>query len=204
MQGNSTKIYFMRLLKDGHRWQYTDIAGNGNKPKFYFTSIQWLLILVSAIGTPFLLKGFNKDFISYIMTALSIFIGLFLTLILTAFDKFHDRNDIQRPTHEDQRYLKTRKNFFKQFTSLTAYAIVLSLFCIVLLGVISLTDPTFSDSILNYPLASPSKDNIMRCFRVFSKTVFNIIIMYFLLNFLLLVLYAVTSMHAYMKIEFDK
>lgn len=202
MQGHSIRIYVKRLIADGHRWQYTDISDYINKPRFYFTPVQWTLIFVSIIFTPFLFKGFNQQFVSYVLAALSIFVGLFLTLILTAFEKFKTLQ-VTGFTHEEQRYYKTRKNFFKQFTSLTAYAIIISLLCIVLLGIISLVDPLLNDSILNHPYATPNKETISKFLIVFFKTVYNTIIMYFLLDFLVLVLYAVTSIHSYMSTEFD-
>ena len=203
MQSESTKEYVKRLLKDGRKWQYTDIWEREKKPKVYFTRIQWYIITISACVAPFLLKGFPETFVNYVMTALSIFIGLFLTLILSAFDKFKALPEIERPTYEEQDYLKTRKNFFKQFTSLTAYAIVLSLLCIVLLGLVSLSS-LFNDSLLNHPFSSPNKETVLRFLIVFGQTIYNGVILYFLLDFLVIVLYAVTSIHAYMQVEFDE
>ena len=165
--------------------------------------MQWGIIFIASACALFLQNGFNKDFISYTLTTLSIFVGLFLSLILTVFDKFKEIK-VERPSHEDLRYIKTRRNFFKQFTALTSYAIILSLLCIVLLGIISLTNPIFSDSILNYPIAAPTMENILRFLKIFCLTVYNSIVMYFLLDFLMLVLYAVTSIHSYLKIEFER
>lgn len=203
MQSESTRIYFKRLITEGHEWQYTDIAGNINKPKFYFTRIQWIILTVAVFGTPFLLKGFNKEFVSYTLTALSIFVGLFLTLILSAFDKFKSLN-IERPSYEEQRYIKTRSSFFKQFIALTAYAIILSLLSILLLGIVSLVDPFFCDSILNHPISNRSTESVFRFLKVLFKTVYNGTIVYFLLDFFVLVIYAVTSIHSYMRVELDK
>jgi len=204
MQDAGLKIYLKTLVQDGHMWQYTYLNGKAKKPGFYFTKVQWLILLVSLSSTPFLKNGFNKDFIQYTLTALSIFVGLFLTLILTAFDKFKQLELPAHPTTEDKRYLKTRKNFFKQFTSLTAYAIVLSLLCIVLLGFIALTETKFNDSILRYSFAPPTKESIWLFCKVGFKTLYNTVLLYFLWDFLVLVLYAVTSIHSFMRVEFDR
>lgn len=203
MQSESTKEYIKRLINDGRKWQYTDIREREVKPRFYFTKIQWGIIMLSIVTTLLLKKGFPDSFVNYVMTALSIFVGLFLTLILTAFDKFKSLPKIERPTLNEQAYLKTRKTFFKQFTALTAYAIVLSLMCILLLGVVSLSS-IFNDSLLNYILVSPSKESVIKFITVGIKNVYNGVIIYFLLDFMAIVLYAVTSIHSFMQVEFDK
>lgn len=204
MQDAGLRIYLKTLVQDGHKWQYTYLNGKDQKPKLYFTTVQWGILFVAVVCTPFLEKGFNKDFVSYTLTALSIFVGLFLTLILTAFDKFKQLAPPERPTAEDKRYLKTRKNFFKQFIALTAYAIVISLLCIVLLGIIALTETKFSDSILRYSFAPPTIETVWLFCKVGFKTFYNIVMTYFLLDFLVLVLYAVSSIHTFMRIEFDR
>lgn len=203
MQSESTREYIKRLLKDGQKWQYTDIWEREEKPRFYFTKTQYIIIAISILTTLYLNKGFPESFVNYVMTTLSIFVGLFLTLILSAFDKFKALPKIERPTYDEQDYLKTRKNFFKQFTSLTAYAIVLSLLCIVLLGIVSLSS-SFNDCLLNYPYAAPTKENVLRLLKVLLKSIYNGVIIYFLLDFLIIVFYAVTSIHAYMQVEFNK
>lgn len=203
MQAASTREYIRRLLRDGQKWQYTDIWENEKKPVLYFTQIQWAIICITLISIPLLKKGFPTGFIDYVMTALSIFVGLFLTLILTAFDKFKALPKITKPTYKEQDYLKTRKNFFKQFTALTSYAIVISLLCIFLLGIVSLSS-FFNDSLFNHPFATPNLDNALRFLYLLTTTIYNGLIIYFLLDFLILVLYAVTSIHAFMQVEFDK
>jgi len=204
MQDAGLKIYLKTLVQDGHKWQYTYLNGNVQKPRFYFTKVQWLILFITVCGTPFLRNGFNKDFVSYTLAALSIFVGLFLSLILTAFDKFKQLELPPRPTIDDKRYIKTRKNFFKQFTALTAYAIVISLLCIVMLGVITLTETKFSDSGLNYSFVQPTKESVWLACKVGFKTIYNMVIAYFLLDFIVLVLYAVSSIHSYMRVEFDR
>lgn len=204
MQDEGLRIYLKNLVQDGHRWQYTYLNGKAKKPKFFFTRVQWVILLVAVGGTPFLSNGFNKDFISYSLAALSIFVGLFLTLILTAFDKFKQLELPPHPTTNDKRHYKTRRNFFKQFTALTAYAIVISLLCILMLGVVALTETKFTDSVLKWSFVTPTKANVWLGLKIAFKTGYNCVITYFLLDFLVLVLYAVSSIHSYMRVEFDR
>ena len=142
MKFKSIKYYLYRLILDGHKWQYIDINGKGSKPNLYFSSIQFIFIIISITSSVFLIKnGFNKDFIGYIIASLSIFTGLFLSLILTVFDKFQKfKFDVSNITEKEKIIIIQRKNFFKQFTAITSYSILLSIICIFLLSLSLLTN----------------------------------------------------------------
>ena len=71
-------------------------------------------------------NGINRDFAGYIIAALSIFIGLNINLIIMIFDKFNSTNfDVSNKPYIDKVRLLKRRNFFMQYTSLTAYSIIL-------------------------------------------------------------------------------
>lgn len=201
----STAFYLQKLIADGHKWQYLDINGQGKKPKLYFNSPQVVFFLVSII-TLFLIKsGFNKDFIGYAIASLSVFIGLFLTLILSVFDKFRSLNLLSpRDTERDKVIYIQTKNFFKQFTALTSYAILLALFSILLLS-ISLLLPSMNIDIFNYKfLLSSEYHHIKNFFFISLLIIYRVTIIYFYLDFLLVVLYALTSMYTYISNNYEK
>jgi hypothetical protein len=203
MQLESVRTYLFKLIQDGQKWQYIDINGKGKKPSYYFTSVQWVLLLLSIITFYFLKKGLNNDFVGYIINALSIFVGLFLTLILAVFDKFKGLEKISQPTETDKLYLIQRTNFFKQFTSLTGYAIIIAILCILLLSITFATE-IFKLNIFHDSLFVPSFFSFsINCY-LFLSALYNITVIYFLLDFLLIVIYAVTAMHTYMMIEYNK
>lgn len=205
METPGLKIYISSLVKEGHRWQYTDLVGRTDKPRFYFSRVQWFIILLIAISSPMILsKGLNKDFVQYSIAALSIFIGLFLSLVLTTFDKFKQLKLPVMPTAEDKRYFATRRMFFKQFTALTTYAILISLLCIVLLGSVALTETLTSDSIFRHARVAFSRQSFLLFLRLFAVSIFNMTLMYFLIDFLILVLYALGSIHTFMLHEYNK
>lgn len=54
--------YLLRLVKSGHYWQYTNINGQGVKPKHWFSNIQLFIIALSLLCTLLNPLGFNKDF----------------------------------------------------------------------------------------------------------------------------------------------
>lgn len=208
MKFKSVKYYLGRLILDGHKWQNIDINGVESKPKYYYSRLQYLFIVL-AIGSVFLLKnGFNKDFIGYMIASLSIFVGLFLTLILTVFDKFQKVNfDKPNLSEKEKVFLIQRKNFFKQFTALTSYSILLSITCIFLLSLSLLTDSLNRD-VFDFELIDSLRNidfkNILIGGYVWLIIFYRILIVYFFLDFLLMVLYALTSIYNYIALEFDK
>lgn len=208
MQLKHVSHYLANLIKEGHKWQYLNINGKGKSPLLYFTGLQWVVILISGFGVVSLPLGFNKDFIGYTIASLSIFIGLFLTLILSVFDKFQtfvENNKSQDKTEKTKIILIQRRNFSKQFTSLTSYSIILSIFCIFLLS-LSLLFESFNANIYTYSLtkwAEIQPKNILLLLKIFGLAFYRFCLIYFLLDFLLITLYAVTSIFSFIMINYD-
>ena len=104
-------------------------------------------------------NGINRDFAGYIIAALSIFIGLNINLIIMIFDKFNSTNfDVSNKPYIDKVRLLKRRNFFMQYTSLTAYSIILSIVLILFLSLCFSSDYSMSISAIDegvrkgYPL----------------------------------------------------
>ncbi len=208
MKSKNVKYYVNRLISDGHKWQNIDVNGKESIPKFYFSNIQWAIVGISISGLFLIKNGFNKDFVGYIIASLSIFVGLFMTLILTIFDKF-EKIDFNKKnkTEKEKTSLIKRKNFFKQFTALTSYSILISLTCILLLST-SMLSEVFSRNILEYEFVAKwdtiSIDEVLLLVENFLIVCHRIIITYLILDFLLMVLYALSSIYSYISIEFNK
>jgi len=205
----SVKYYLGELVKDGHKWQHINVKGENVPPIFLgFSKIQLFVIFISILCSYFLSNGFNKDFIGYVMASLSVFIGLFLSLILTMFDKFKQVDFApNNPSYSDIQYLKKTKNFFKQFTALTSYSIIISILCIILLG-FSLAGEFFNTVTTKISFISSfeemKKENILLCCVYSINYLYRAVVIYFLLDFLLLVLFAISSSYKYISIEYDK
>lgn len=81
------------LLSDAYKWEYTDINDNkstslNKKPKIFLTKFQWALFVVAILLVIFCPNAFEQDFAGYIISALSLFVGLLFTLVVSLFDKF--------------------------------------------------------------------------------------------------------------------
>jgi hypothetical protein len=203
--------YLKTLIDEGHRWQYTDLAGVETPPRNFLLKIQWYLLVIALLSCLYLPSGFSKEFTGYIVTALSIFIGLFLTIMLSIFDKFKslkpeiENNDPKIDSVNRDIALIKMKNFFKQFTSLTSYAILISIFSIILLSV-NWFGTFFNDSVCNYPIVQiyPAGISVSRFFRLLLVSSYNAVAMYFLLDLLLIIVFSLSSLHQYMIGEFNQ
>ena len=200
----NVKHYLCNLINQGHFWQYTDVNGRGKKPKFYFLPFQWFALFLSIyITIYFLPTGFNETFVGYIIASLSIFVGLFLTLILTVYDKFQKIDfSLAKFNDIDQIELVRIKNFFKQFTSLTTYSILLSISCILLLSFFILFK--FSIKEITIDIVTNNSSDYKQLIKIFILLSHRIITLYFLLDFVMITIYAITSIYGFIISEFDK
>jgi hypothetical protein len=198
--------YLKKLIQDGHKWQYTDINGKEKKPKFFFNGVQCFCIVLSLIALFVIKSGFNHDFAGYIIAALSLFVGLFLSLILTVFDKYQKLSADEKRSFYEETSQNQRNNFIKQFIALTSYAILISVFCIFLLG-FSLLSESLNQNIFGFELVNSFKEvtliKIIDCIEVLFIIIYRLITVYFILDFLLIVIYSLSSIYTYMDLEIN-
>lgn len=198
----------LNLIKEGHKWQYTDLSGYGKKPKIYFSYTQIFFFTVSCVGVYFLSNGFSKDFIGYTMAALAVFIGLFISITLNAFDKFQNIDFKKILENDNEKVLqKLSKNFFRQFTALTCYGVIIAIICIILLSLSLLCD-IFSTDITNYSFVDSWHSINIQNFGTFAGlsllVIYRILILYFLLDFIYLVAVSLGKLFEYISFEFEK
>jgi len=201
----NVKDYLLSLIGEAHKWQYTDINGQEKVPKFYFLPVQWILLFISiVVSLSVMNNGISRDFAGYAITALSIFVGLFLSLILMVFDKFNSI-DFSKIRGEKQIYAIRTKNFFKQFTALTSYSILIALLSLLLLAASLFGESmTISFSEIEIIISGKWHQIALRVLKVVVSCTYRICTIYFLLDFLYITVYALTSMYDYIKSEYDK
>ena len=87
----STLLYYiLKLITEGHKWQYQNATCTNKPPKFYFSVLQWIAILLAFIFTLTNNAGLSNDIIDTLLNSLSIMTGLFLALIVVVYDKFKE------------------------------------------------------------------------------------------------------------------
>ena len=79
--------YIFNLITEGHKWQYQNATCTNKPPKLYFTTLQWIAILLAFIFVLTNSAGLNNNLIDTLLNSLSIMTGLFLALIVVVYDK---------------------------------------------------------------------------------------------------------------------
>lgn len=204
MKTNYLIYYVLRLITKGQEWQYKNLNGNGNKPKLYFTQLQWVALFISILFVYTKPKGLSSEMINYVLSSLSVMTALFLSLIIIIFDKFNSFNfngeDDEEKIHKFHMW-----NFFYQFNAITSYAILISTTVIILL-VFTLMFGKETD-VSQYTFVS-FKLITLESIVIFLKLSFvyliRLAIVYFLLDFFILCIYAISSIFQYVSNEFIK
>jgi hypothetical protein len=205
MQYKSVKNLIKPLIKGGHDWQSININGSIDKPKLFFSNIQWIILILSSLILLKLTKGISKDIIGYVMSAFSISVSLFMSLLVSIFDKFENTNfETTSITEIEITRLKQKKNFFKRFISITSYLVVLSILVIVLCSLTYIFN-------ISYRKVEPNTITLNWEFIDINLTVKNTVIIiyrialnYFLLNYLFLTFFITGSAYEYYMSEMDR
>ena len=192
------RYYITNLVRDAHFWQRTDISGHEIKIKFIFSSIKWIIVALSillALFTPSL----GDNLIGYLLASFSIFIALFLQLIISIYARYSDLI-IDTSTENKKVFAIQIKNFSKQFTSIMSYSILIAIFCVLMLSISLITD--YVNICNTYKYAIDFQDSLY-IIRVWTSIIYKSILFYFILDFFYLLIYGLTSFYAFVKIDID-
>lgn len=204
------------LVSDAHLFQYAEVNSTTsniekNKPRYYFTKIQWGILMISVVVSITTVDGFGKDFAGYVVSALSLFAGLFFSFILMLIDKFQkiDFSPYKKDVNAQLMPIGVRlKNYYKKATTLSFYIIVLALLCILLLSASLLSIPFHEICQFVEKIISASYIDVWKTIWEISsfivKSVYRGVSIYFLLDFLWITLYLLSSFFDYVGSEYDK
>lgn len=200
------------LLSDAHKWEYTEIndkkeKSQKRKPKLFFTRVQWLIVLMSIGCTLLCPNGLRSDFAGYIISGMSLFVGLLFTLVVTLFDKFKDTDfdKYKKSNNADLHPLGVRlKNFFKKSIILTLYTAIIAIVCILMLALILMSDKMNTPIDVFNSVKYYTDYGIIFCIKAAILLLYRTILFYLLLNFVYITKQMITSFYDYMVSEIDK
>lgn len=199
------------LVSEAHKWEYTEINDNrerssAKKPKCYFTMGQWILLTLSVLIVVLRPNGISFDFAGYIISGLSLFVGLLFTIVVSLFDKFKNIDFSKYNMNVNADFYTTGvrlKNYFKKTIILTLYTAILAIVCILMLSITLL----FEKMGTNMDFIEIGKNICMYewHFIVLSGLLFvyRVTLFYFLLNFIYITKQLVSSFFDYMISEID-
>ncbi|PTS93784.1 hypothetical protein DBR11_24625, partial [Pedobacter sp. HMWF019] len=134
--------YISVLLSEGTRWEFEDILNGGvnltdRQIKRYSWRKRYLLFVPVMILVLILKKGINSECIGYAIAALSIFIGLFASLIITMYGRYLQIPRLPPTANNDQKIEdKKVRNFIRQFTFVTGKNLLVATVIIALMSLI--------------------------------------------------------------------
>jgi len=200
---------FIKIIKDAYRIQHYNNNGELEASRTIFSKVQIFIIILSLI----LYFGFefniSENLISYLISALSIIAGIFLTLVISIFDKFlsvFENIDVEKKTIDEKTILVKRKNYYKKFTTQMSYAIVVSILAIILMSC-KISSHFLNTHIYDYQVLSFSDWNLISLFRFIKVSflaVFNLSLFYFLFDITNVILNGFSSIYVYYIDEIDK
>ena len=204
MQYSNVRSLITPLIKSAHKWQNININGVEKKPKLYLSNVQLILLLLSCAILFRLTNGISKDIIGYIMSAFSISVSLFMSLLVSIFDKF-DNTKFEKGEKSEEEIMRLvqKKNFFKRFISITSYLVVMSILVVVLCSLtylFDLSDKNISTKNLTFEWKEIDFFLTLKNITILG---YRIALNYFLLNYLFLTFFITGSAFEYYMSEMN-
>lgn len=208
-------LYTLNIVRDAKFWQSHSLLHELEPEikKSYFRFFQIFFCLISFIIVYFANNGISKEFAGFIITALSIFIGLNINLIIMMYDKFQNIDfNTKNKTYKDKIRLLKKRNFYKQFTSLTAYSISIAILLLILLSICftELSTTSLQQKIRYGIYFIQSDSHLLWSSKVFilaikdaAIIIIRFITYYFLFDYLLIILYSIGSIYTYIYSEYS-
>lgn len=201
--------YLKALKKQASKFERTDINNNTNtsfKAKYL---VKIVFALISIVLVLLLEKGFSDSFVSYISSALSILVGLFITALIFSFDKFYEPSNTENPNSRIKLWETQAYNYAKKFAYITSYTIVLSIFCLVLLVLSALFQNEMQLNVfeLSFCFDCLSSENLdwLKLFGLGAFVIIQrILVLYWLLRIMYNTLFIVSSMVQHMTTKIDR
>ena len=200
------------LICDAHKWEYTQINDcrsdrDRRKPKAFFTLLQWVMLVISISCSLMFKKGITPEFAGYIISGMSLFVGLLFTLAVSLFDKFNsvDFNQYKESVNIELHPFGVRmKNYFKKTIILTLYTSLIAIICIIMLSVLYLSESLQKPIDFFIFVQNPLNNGWTYLIRTVFVLIYRVTVFYFLLNFIYITKQMITSFYDYMVSEIDK
>lgn len=173
-------------------------------PKYKFGIYKWCFIVTSLLF--FVFSGnYDPNILNTFITALSILVGLLANLLMTVYNMFLKLDGEIVDNMYKQRILEKKATFLQQFGYLNAYAILLSVLCIILCIMIQLpSSPSVSVLDLFQYDFSFELDSILFTVFVWGYSVVKSMLVYFVLDLLYIVIYSISSFVDYLNEEISR
>lgn len=181
----TNKLFEIR--KEAHRSLYYDNRNRLIAKKRKLNLIYYGIPILISITLVFLNQFLTENSITYFITGISIFAGLFFNLLIVVSDKMEKRKTQLESVYEPtSKYAEDYKLFSERLIASISYAILLS---ILVIGLMFLTQ-------INYAkLISFFDKSIILCVSDFSDYIFNFLAYFVGLKFLILLIHILVDIY---------
>lgn len=198
---------------------------NGKKKSFITRNGRYLIVLITSICLHCaLLKGYSVYFLQLGATILSILIGLFLTALVFALDKFYVKDDgienykldindkeidvsLEKLNFDNAQNKEIKKqsfNYVQQFNFLVGKSVIVGVWALALICINIMCVDFFSANLCDYKFVPIT----VQSFWLFLKLLLNFILRFFILYHIVEVFYntirIISSMVNFMSIRIQK
>ena len=183
---------------------YTNINGEEEKWSYAFIFVKIIIPVISC-----LIVYINQDKLmedpKVIVMLLSLFSGLMFGVLIKIPDKFKDLEPKENETLQEESKRKQIKNYLKLFMYSLSYSILVALFSIFFVILNS-----FFPSLIELKLSELkliqhfNQIDIWTTLKGITITLYRVLLVNYLLNFLFFIFKAVTNLYEFMLYEFSK
>ncbi len=200
---NNFLFYLLILIRDAHKWQRTNINGQQEKKKLYFSCLQAFALCISVLCVIYKKVVIKPETIDYLLSSMSIMAGMFLALVVLVLEK-SDKTSYEADCQNEQSKKIKLWRFYRQFVTLMSYAVLISLLEIsILMGILFLGQDI---NLGNYQLLSIVQwnlESILLALKLFFVICMRISVIYFLFNFIFLSVNAITCIYQLIVTSMD-
>lgn len=204
--------YLRILLKEGRKWEFSDLLDQkspttNREIKRHSWIKRSILLMPTILICIFLKKGLDQNAVGYAIAALSIFIGLFSSLIITMYSRFLtipklDDNATNSQELEDKKV----KNFIRQFTFVTGKNLLVATILIALMLLVLVFPSYTSIDVYSLSLIETIEDinwgSSLLAINAIVAIGLRISIIYLAFDFFLSLLYSLGALFAFLKREY--
>lgn len=205
--------YISVLFKEGTVWEHKGLLPSSTVSETLIKRYSWqkrVILSIPALMILYFLKsGFSNDFMNYVMTALSIFIGLFTNLIIVLYQRFSTIPKSSAPNQTSHLNVLNNtkiKNFIRQFTFVTGKNLLIATVVIILISIFMLFKSLATVNIFDYSFIHSKAEINLTSVILFLKSTIAItlrfFIIYALIDFAILLLFSLGSLFAFLKGEY--
>ena len=200
---NNFLYYLLVLIRDGHKWQRTNINGQQERRRLFFSILQFIALGISVLYVVQRKVGIDHDTIDYLLSSMSVMAGMFLALVVLVLERSENTNYEATNQNEQSKKLKLWR-FNRQFVTLTSYAVLISLLEVCLLmGILFFGQDINLDHYQFLPIAQWDSASVLLALKLFFVIIVRISVIYFLFNFILLSVNAVTCIYQSIVISME-